>query len=239
MTRLDRLGRSVLHLVTLGAQLRDRGGGACRGQARWLTARFSVKRVTAGNTGNPLPADGHPRPTVRLDSGFGPKHHALSWDGTPPTKCPGRRVRSCRNRADSPGRGVPAVVLAGVALEVPGVRHVARAGGVAETPHVDALVADRAVTLHDQIVCQGLPAHHPFSIKETTGAAGDCWLALFAVDGGPHADQRKGKENGGQRYRCHATHTPRRVCPRHRQRAQAHGRPIPRRGPRTVGKRGG
>jgi len=27
VTRLDRLGRSVLHLVTLGAQLRDRGVG--------------------------------------------------------------------------------------------------------------------------------------------------------------------------------------------------------------------
>ena len=34
---------------------------------------FSVKRVTAGNTGNPLPADGHPRPTVRLHSGSVPK----------------------------------------------------------------------------------------------------------------------------------------------------------------------
>jgi len=115
--------------------------------------------------------------------------------------------------ADSPGRGVPAVVLAGVALEVPGVRNVARAGGVAETPHVDELVADRAVALHDQIVRLRLPAHHPFSIKETTGAAGDCWLALFAVDGGPHADQRKGKEDGGQRYRCHAAHTPRQGVP--------------------------
>jgi hypothetical protein len=27
ITRLDRLGRSVLHLVTLGAELRERGGG--------------------------------------------------------------------------------------------------------------------------------------------------------------------------------------------------------------------
>ena len=77
VTLLDRLGRSVLHLVILGAQLRDRGGGACRGQARWLTARFSVKRVTAGNTGNPLPADGHPRPTVRLHSRLGPKNSHL------------------------------------------------------------------------------------------------------------------------------------------------------------------
>ena len=35
ITRLDRLGRSVLHLITLGAQLRERGVGlrACGAQA--------------------------------------------------------------------------------------------------------------------------------------------------------------------------------------------------------------
>jgi len=35
--------------------------------------RLTVKRATAGNPGNPLPADGHPRPTVRLHSGSVPK----------------------------------------------------------------------------------------------------------------------------------------------------------------------
>jgi DNA invertase Pin-like site-specific DNA recombinase len=34
VTRLDRLGRSVLHLVTLGAELRERGVGLAAARAR-------------------------------------------------------------------------------------------------------------------------------------------------------------------------------------------------------------
>jgi len=74
--------------------------------------------------------------------------------GTPPRlpSVPGVVLVLARTGADSPCRCSPAVVLAGVAFEVPGVRNVARAGGFAETRHVDELVADRAVALHDQIV---------------------------------------------------------------------------------------
>ena len=90
--------------------------------------------------------------------------------GTPPRlpSVPGVVLVLARTGADSLCRGSPAVVLAGVAFEVPGVRNVARAGGFVETPHVDELVADRAVALHDQIVRLRLCARHPFSIKETT-----------------------------------------------------------------------
>jgi len=52
-----------------------------------------------------------------------------------------------------------------MALEVPGVRNIARAGSFAETRHVDELVADRAVALHDRIVRLWLCARHPFSIN--------------------------------------------------------------------------
>jgi len=89
--------------------------------------------------------------------------------GTPPhlPSVPGVVFVLARTGAYSPCRGFPAVVLEGVAFEVPGVRDVAWAGGGAESPHVDELVADRAVALHDQIVRLGLRARHPFSIKET------------------------------------------------------------------------
>jgi len=83
-------------------------------------------------------------------------------------RVPGVVFVLARTGADSPCRGFPAVVLAGVAFEVPRVRNVARAGGFAETPHLDELVADRAVALHDQIVRLRLRARHSFSIKETT-----------------------------------------------------------------------
>ncbi len=112
------------------------------------------------------------------------QHHAVSWDATTPTKSPGRRVRSCRTGADSPCRGSPAVVLAGVAFEVPGVRNVARAGGFAETPHVDEIVADRTVALHDQIVRLRLCARHPFSLKETTVVVGTTDTVFGSM---PHA----------------------------------------------------
>ena len=59
---------------------------------------------------------------------------------------------------------------------------------------------------HTGEAAAGPPGRNP---APTLVAAGDLWLALFAVEGGPHADQRKGKEDGGQRYRCHAAHTPR------------------------------
>jgi len=90
--------------------------------------------------------------------------------GTPPRlpRVPGVVLVLARTGANSLCRGPPAVVLAGVASEVPRVRNVARAGGVAETPHVDELAADRAVALHDQIVRLRLRARHQFSIKETT-----------------------------------------------------------------------
>jgi len=90
--------------------------------------------------------------------------------GTPPRlpRVPSTVLVLARTGANSPCRGSPAVVLAGVASEVPGVRNVARAGGFAETPHGDELVADRAVALHDRIVRLRLRARHPFSIKETT-----------------------------------------------------------------------
>ncbi len=87
--------------------------------------------------------------------------------GTPPRlpRVPGVVFVLARTGANSLCRDSPAVVLAGVTFEVPGVGNVARAGGVAETPHVDELAADRAVALHDQIVRPGLRARHPFSIK--------------------------------------------------------------------------
>ncbi len=82
---------------------------------------------------------------------------------TPPRlpRVPGVVLVLARTGANSLCRGPPAVVLAGVAFEVPGVRNVARAGSFAETPHGDELVADRAVALHDQIVRLRLRAHHP------------------------------------------------------------------------------
>ncbi len=93
---------------------------------------------------------------------------------TPPRlpRVPSTVLVLARTGANSPCRGSPAVVLAGVAFEVPGVRNVARAGGFAETPHVDEFVADRAVALHDQIVRLRLPARHQYLIKETTVVVG-------------------------------------------------------------------
>jgi hypothetical protein len=112
--------------------------------------------------------------------------------GTPPRlpRVPSTVLVLARTGANSPCRGSPAVVLAGVAFEVPGVRNVARAGGFAETPHVDELVADRAVALHDQIVRLRLPAHHPFSLKETTVVVGTTDTVLRSM---PHAVRFRGR----------------------------------------------
>jgi len=90
--------------------------------------------------------------------------------GTPPRlpSVPGVVFVLARTGANSPCRGFPAVVLAGMALEVPRVRDVARAAGFAETPHVDELVADRAVALH----------HPSVRLPIGTVADGAGWQAL-------------------------------------------------------------
>jgi len=112
--------------------------------------------------------------------------------GTPPRlpSVPSTVLVLARTGANSLCRGSPAVVLAGVAFEVPGVRNVARAGGFAETPHGDELVAYRAVALHDQIVRLRLPAHHPFSLKETTVVVGTTDTVLRSM---PHAVRFRGR----------------------------------------------
>jgi len=80
------------------------------------------------------------------------QHHAVSWDATTPTKSPGRRVRSCQNRGKLSVSRFPRCSPRGHgARSATGPRR-RSAAGFAETPHVDELVADRAVALHDPSV---------------------------------------------------------------------------------------
>jgi len=110
-----------------------------------------VKRVTAGNSGNPLPADGHPRPTVRLHSGSVPK------DLTPV-----RKPVDNRHSDVAPAAATRQSRTAGAQRFVtPHRRAPVASGDPPSIPSSGSLIADRYTARRLSLTFSPEPGHRP------------------------------------------------------------------------------